>query len=116
MSAMVPGGTFDRMASISAFDSRKLAGDQLSNFADNSRTAASPRALTSSKIVSTVWRTLRSMASVTSRLIRRLTIFPDGQGIQIETDPQGDSLAQFACPGELKRRFPVELKSERGHR
>src|SRR5690606_6795425 len=60
------GGTEATMASISACDRRKFSGDHLSNFSDSSRTAASPRFATSSRMPSTVARTLRSASALSA--------------------------------------------------
>jgi hypothetical protein len=53
-------------ASISKRERRKAGGSHLSNRADNSRTAASPRAATSARMASTVARTLRSASEVSA--------------------------------------------------
>ena len=58
--------------SISAALSLNEAGDQLSNFCDNSRTAASLRASMSARICSTVSRTLASAALIALASIPRL--------------------------------------------
>src|SRR5262249_51184245 len=53
--------------------SLKLAGDQLSNLCERSRTAASLRASTSARIASTVSRTLASAALIALASIPRLS-------------------------------------------
>src|SRR5262249_42276067 len=58
--------------SISASVRRKLFGSQLSNFFDSSRIAASPRASTSARMVSTVSRTLAWAALIAVASIPRL--------------------------------------------
>ena len=58
MSSITCAGRLSISAWISAGDRRKSFGSHLSNFADSSRTAASPRRMMSSRIASTVWRTL----------------------------------------------------------
>src|SRR5690606_10478251 len=66
MSSITPAGTVATIAAISSLDRRKLAGDHLSNLSDSSRTAASPRLVTSSRIPSTVARTLRSASALSA--------------------------------------------------
>ena len=53
--------------------SLKSVGSQLSNFFDSSRIAALPRFSTSSRMPSTVWRTLASAALIAPASIPRLS-------------------------------------------
>src|SRR5262245_6529069 len=64
--------TWDIARLISPAVSLNEAGDQPSNFCDNSRTAASRRASTSARIFSTVSRTLASAAFIALASIPRL--------------------------------------------
>src|ERR1035437_9101294 len=57
MSSMTCCGKARTHSSISLGERRNDAGDHLSNFSEYSRTAASPRAAMSARIVSTVLRT-----------------------------------------------------------
>src|ERR1700740_1780450 len=66
MSSIVCGETEASRESISSCDKRKLAGDQRSNFAESSRTATSPRALTSAIMFATVSWTLLFAASISA--------------------------------------------------
>jgi hypothetical protein len=62
----------DIARSISGAVSLNEGGDQLSNFCDSSRTAASRRASTSARMLSTVSRTLASAALIALASIPRL--------------------------------------------
>src|SRR5881628_4172560 len=66
MSSIVSRGTDDTRATISLGDSRKSAGDHPSKRSESSRTAASPRSLTSAMIFATVSRRFAFAASLST--------------------------------------------------
>jgi hypothetical protein len=79
---------------ISSGRRRNAGGDHLSNFAERSRTASSPRVATSSRMASTVWRTLRSAsvfsASVAPCFNIRIIVLPScGMVLLVRRVPPG---------------------------
>src|SRR4051794_40628878 len=111
MSSIVCEGTLAMSARISSSDRRKLGGDHLSKRSENSRTATSPRALTSPMIASTAARVLASLSSCwpasAANLIwrgMRLLLLDDLVGLRQER--------RWDCQADRARCLDVDDQSE----
>src|ERR1043166_107777 len=106
-------GTSPIARSISCSERRKFAGAQLSNFCDNSRTAASPCASTSERIASTVSRTLASAAFTALASIPRFKYC--GIGYSMRATSLLRRLGRLFALGRWARRRKLRRIFERHH-